>query len=130
MCIYDWNIDHRWWPKDNLLIGANIKKNKTWVRLSLTWAGPWACQILLSMLVDEKTYVGLMPRLRQRTWLKSNKRFFKLLSLTTRLHPPTKIPVLNDPLSQVQSCKHEVIQVAQFHAACCKKWCTCILLSP
>ena len=28
----------------------------------------------------------------------------------------------------VQNCKHDIIQVAQFHAACCKKWYTCILL--
>ena len=48
--------------------------------------------------------------------------FFKLLSFTTRLHPPTKIPVLNDQLSQVQNCKHVVIQVALFHTAWCKKY--------
>ena len=48
--------------------------------------------------------------------------FFHLLSPTSHLHPPTKIPVLNDQLSQVQSCMHYIIQVALFHAAYCKKW--------
>ena len=47
--------------------------------------------------------------------------FFNLLSITTHLHPPTKIPVLNDQLWQVQNCRHDLIQVALFHAACCKK---------
>ena len=54
--------------------------------------------------------------------------YFNLLSLATHLHPSTEIPVLNDPLSQVQNCTHDVIQVAQFYAACCKKYYACILL--
>ena len=38
--------------------------------------------------------------------------FFTFLSLTTRLHPPTKIPVLNNQVFQVQNCMHDIIQVA------------------
>ena len=39
-----------------------------------------------------------------------------------------RITVLNDPLSQVQNCMHDIIQVFQLYAAYCKKWYTCILL--
>ena len=39
-----------------------------------------------------------------------------------------EISFLNDQLSQVQNCMHDIIQVALFHAACCKKYYTCILL--
>ena len=42
--------------------------------------------------------------------------FFTLLTLTTCLHPPTKIPVLHDQLSQVYNCTNDVIQVVLFHA--------------
>ena len=55
--------------------------------------------------------------------------FFNLLLFSTRLHPPTKIPVLNDQLLQFLNGTHDVIQVALFHVACCKKSYTCILLT-
>ena len=48
--------------------------------------------------------------------------FYNLISLTTRLHPPTIISVLNDQLLQVQNYTHDVIQVALFQATCCKKY--------
>ena len=47
--------------------------------------------------------------------------FFVFLSRTVSLHPPTKIPVLNDQLDDFWNGKHDVIQVEQKHTACCKK---------
>ena len=72
-------------------------------------------------------------RERCRVWENVTNRkgwwnIFNLLSLTTCLHPPTKIPVLKDPLSQVKKCMHVVIQVEQFHYACYTIWYTSILL--
>ena len=44
------------------------------------------------------------------------------------LHPPTKIPVLNDQPFYFLNCTHDIIQIGQNNTACCKKRYTCILL--
>ena len=59
------------------------------------------------------TYWNFLP--------KSMCTYSVFLSPAILLHPPTKIPVLNDPLSIFSNCKHAVIQVEQNNTACWKK---------
>ena len=51
------------------------------------------------------------------------------LSVLSFVYSYKCISVLNDPLSQIQNCVYDIIQVAQFHAACCKKLYACRLLT-
>ena len=62
------------------------------------------------------------------TWTFLSFVFF--LTSAYSLHPPIKIPVLNVLLIHFCNCMHDVIQVNQNNAACCKKRYTCILLQP
>ena len=55
--------------------------------------------------------------------------FFVFLPRTVSLHPPTKIPVLNDQLVDFLNCMHDVIRVEQKHTACRKNKYTCKLLT-